>query len=109
MFVKGVAMLVLVCGALSCGSGAKDPPERCGEVVGRLCARIVACLNDGMTTQGECEAFTRTELPCTRAESVTDSYGACAADVQAAECETLGSGPFYLPATCRAAFVFEDP
>jgi hypothetical protein len=106
MFVRVVATVALVCGVLSCGGGAKDPPAKCDEVVTRFCARIVACVNDGTTTQADCETFTRTELPCSRAESVTDSYDVCASELRTAECSALGSGPFNLPASCRAAFVF---
>jgi len=104
--VRAVATVALVCGVLSCGGGAKDPPAKCGEVVSRFCARVVACLNDG-TSQADCVTITRVELPCARAESVTDSYDACAAELQTAECSVLAPNQLFLPATCRAAFVFE--
>jgi hypothetical protein len=103
MVIRVAVMLALAGGVFSCGGDGSDAPMKCDALVSRICARVIACVNDG-TTEGECEAAAKTVLPCARAVAVSTGYDSCVAEVQTSPCSVLvNTDMLALPPTCHAS------
>lgn len=108
MFARLLVALVLFGGVVSCGGDGTDAPAKCNALVTRLCARAIVCANDG-TTQVECEAGAKTNLPCAQADAVSDGYDSCMSELQTSPCSVLlANDTLNLPATCKASILFKQ-
>jgi hypothetical protein len=105
--------VALVIGFTGCGGDGDDvnygdAPKKCNQLVDLICVRAIGCFNDG-TTQAECVAAVKTELPCAGADAVSDTYDACLSDLSASPCSVLAANQtLNLPATCNAVILFRQ-
>jgi hypothetical protein len=101
------AALLMACSLMSCGSNASTPPAKCDALVTKVCARGIACFQDG-TTQSECVAGANVDLPCAQADAVGASYNTCMSDLDSISCAVLtANGTLNLPASCTAVILFQ--
>ena len=106
-FFKSVTVTLLLASALvSCG-GDTSPVARCNALVSKVCARAIACFQDG-TTQADCVASANTELPCAQADGVGTTYNTCMSDLDSISCAVLtANNNLNLPDSCSGVILFQ--
>jgi hypothetical protein len=102
------AALLMACSLVSCGSSSDSSPTgKCNALTAKVCARGIACFQDG-TTQSECVAGANMDLPCAQADAVGAAYGSCMSDLDSISCAVLtANGTLNLPASCNGVILFQ--
>ena len=101
----GARLCVLV--ALGCGGTGDDGPMKCAALYAHVCARALACLQDG-TTAEQC-ATQYDVTACSQVHGVGPTYDACLTAIDRLSCSAFApGGKADLPSTpCEQAFPVE--
>jgi hypothetical protein len=108
--VKRIIVLSVLA-LIGCGGGGDDrtPPEKCEDLLGDLCARIVSCAGSG--TRSECVQALGEVAACSSVKTVGATYDRCVDHINKDSCDTLfpvdpdtGDRESVAPADCVSVF-----